>query len=101
MVKKPDASIDHRRVRTMLPYFRRHLAAHGTDPADAKDPFRPGDVIFMDTLPGKPGPDHVGIVSDVRGESGYFLVINNWTDGYHDAEMDLLGFVPVVARFRL
>jgi uncharacterized protein YijF (DUF1287 family) len=101
MVKKPDASIDHRRVRTMLPYFRRHLAAHGTDPADAKDPFRPGDVVFMDTLPGKPGPDHVGIVSDVRGESGFPLVINNWTDGYRDAEMDLLGFVPVVARFRL
>jgi uncharacterized protein YijF (DUF1287 family) len=101
MVKKPDASIDHRRVRTMLPYFRRHLEAHGTDPADTKDPFRPGDVIFMDTLPGKPGPDHVGIVSDVRGESGLPLVINNWTDGYHDAEMDLLGSVPVVARFRL
>jgi hypothetical protein len=28
-------------------------------------------------------------------------VINNWTDGYSDSEMDLLGFVPVVARFRL
>jgi len=44
-------------------HFQRHLAAHGTDPADAKDPFRPGDVIFMDTLPGKPGPDHVGIIN--------------------------------------
>ncbi len=101
MVKKPDASIDHRRVRTMLPYFRRHLEVHGSDPADANDPFRPGDIVFMDTLPGKPGPDHVGIVSDVVGESGLPLVINNWTDGYRDAEMDLLGFVPVLARFRL
>jgi uncharacterized protein YijF (DUF1287 family) len=101
MVRKANASIDHRRVRTMLPYFRRHLEAHGTDPADANDPFRPGDVIFMDTLPSKSGPDHVGIISDVVGESGFPLVINNWTEGYRDAEMDLLGFVPVVARFRL
>ncbi len=101
MVTRPNASIDHRRVRTMLPYFQRHLDARGTDPSDAGDPFRPGDVIFMDTIPSRPGPDHVGVISDVRGDSGLPLVINNWTDGHRDAEMDLLGFVPVTARYRL
>jgi hypothetical protein len=101
MVKKPDANIDHRRVRTMWPWFRRHMEAHGTDPRDASDPLRPGDVLFLDTMPGKKGPDHVGIVSDVIGPSGLPLVINNWTDGTVDAEMDLLDWVPIVARYRL
>jgi hypothetical protein len=43
----------------------------------------------------------VGIVSDRRGESGLWLVINNWTDGTVESEMDLLPFVPVTARFRV
>jgi uncharacterized protein YijF (DUF1287 family) len=55
----------------------------------------------MDTFPSKSGPDHIGIVSDTIGESGHPLVINNWTDGYHTQEMDLLGFVPVTHRFRV
>ncbi len=101
MVKKPDASIDHRRVRTMLPWFARHFAAHGTDPADAADPFLPGDILFMDTIPSKAGADHVGIVSDTLDDQGLPLVINNWTDGTADSEMDLLPYIPVVARFRM
>jgi uncharacterized protein YijF (DUF1287 family) len=101
MVKKPNRSIDHRRVRTLLPYFLRHFASRQVALDDAADPYRPGDVLFMDTLPSKSGPDHVGIVSDQRGGSGHLLVINNWTDGTVDAEMDLLGSVPVTHRFRL
>jgi uncharacterized protein YijF (DUF1287 family) len=96
MVKKPNRSIDHRRVRTLLPYFQAHFRAVGED-----EPLRPGDVLFMDTIATRSGPDHVGIVSDRRGEEGRPLVINNWTDGHQDAEMDLLGFVPVTHRFRL
>jgi uncharacterized protein YijF (DUF1287 family) len=96
MVKKANRSIDHRRVRTMLPYFQKHFAVVADDGA-----LRPGDVIFMDTIPSRSGPDHVGIVSDRKGESGQPLIINNWTDGHRDAEMDLLTFVPVTHRFRL
>jgi hypothetical protein len=100
-VRKVDHNIDHRRVRNLRVWFARHGERHGVDPADAKDPFRPGDVLFLDTIASKKGPDHVGIVSDVIGPSGLPLVINNWTDGYQDSEMDLLPAVPVTDRFRL
>jgi len=92
--------IDHRRVATLLPYFKRHWKPHTTKLDDAADPLRPGDVIFMDTLP-RSGPDHIGIISDRLGPSGLPLVINNWTNGTKTAEMDLLPFVPVLQRFRL
>jgi uncharacterized protein YijF (DUF1287 family) len=101
MIKKgADASIDHRRVRTLLPWFVRHADARTTALDDAADPLRPGDIVFMDTLE-RPGPDHIGVVSDVLGESGLPLVVNAWTDGYVTQEMDLLGWVPVTHRFRL
>lgn len=96
-----DTNIDHRRVRTILPWFTRHWAAHSTDPSDRADAWQPGDVIFMDTFPSKSGPDHIGIVSDRIGDSGYPLIVNNWTDGYVTQELDLLGFVPVTHRFRV
>jgi uncharacterized protein YijF (DUF1287 family) len=96
-----DTNIDHRRVRTILPWFKRHWAAHTVAFDDAADPLRPGDVVFMDTFPSKSGPDHIGIVSDKLGESGLPMIVNNWTDGYHTQEMDLLGFVPVTHRFRV
>jgi uncharacterized protein YijF (DUF1287 family) len=101
MVKRADSNIDHRRVKTILPWFRRHFTAHATDPRATTDPYRPGDIVFFDTFPSKSGPDHVGIVSDRRGESGLWLVINNWTDGTVESEMDLLPFVPVTDRFRV
>lgn len=100
MVKRADANIDHRRVKTILPWFRRHFTAHLADPRNTTDPYHPGDIVFFDTFPSKPGPDHIGVVSDHIGESGLYLVVNNWTEGYSESEMDLLGFVPVTDRFR-
>jgi len=95
MVEKIDASINHRRVRTLLPWFGRHWQTLPRGTA-----YRPGDVVFFDTFPTRPGPDHLGVVSDVAGKSGLPLVINNWTDGATDAEMDLLSWVPVTHHFR-
>jgi uncharacterized protein YijF (DUF1287 family) len=100
MVRRRNPSIDQRRVRTLLPWFQRHFTAHGADPKSTTDPYRAGDILFMDTDPGREGPEHVGIVSDRRGLSGQWLVVNNWTVGYHESEMDLLPFVPVLYRFR-
>lgn len=101
MVKgRGNPHIDHRRVATLLPYFKRHWQQRTPKLDDAADPLRPGDVIFMDTLP-RAGPDHIGIVSDTVGPSGLPLVINNWTNGTRTAEMDLLPFVPVLHRFRV
>jgi len=96
-----DPSIDQRRVGTLLPYFQRHWERHAARLDDPADPLRPGDVLFMDTFPGRPGPDHIGIVSDRLDRQGLPLVINNWTEGTVTAEMDLLTFVPVLYRFRL
>jgi uncharacterized protein YijF (DUF1287 family) len=95
MVEKVDASINHRRVRTILPWFERHFT-HLPEGA----PFLPGDVVFFDTFPQREGPDHLGVVSDALSPTGRPMVINNWTDGATDAEMDLLAFVPVTHHFR-
>ena len=100
MVKgRGNASIDHRRVRTLLPYFKRHWQARSVALDDPADPLRPGDVVFMDTL-AKAGPDHIGVVSDRLAPSGRPMIINNWTNGTVTADMDLLDFVPVTHRFR-
>lgn len=94
--KAPDANIDHRRIRMMLPWFNQNLVKVATDA-----PYLPGDIVLFDTFPNKAGPDHAGIVSDRLGPSGLPLVVNNWTDGYVEQEMDLLGWVPVTHRFRV
>ncbi len=100
MVKRPNASIDHRRMKTILPFFLRHWDRRKDELDAADDPLRPGDIVFFDTFPSKPGPDHIGIVSDTIGPSGLPMVINSWTDGFRTSEMDLLSFVPVTHRFR-
>lgn len=99
-VSRRDPNIDHRRVRNAIVYFERHWEAHATALDDRSDPLRPGDVVFLDTFPDRPGPDHVGIVDLARGEDGYPLVINLWTFGYRTQAMDLLSSVPVTHRFR-
>ena len=99
-LKSPDRNIDHRRVRTILPYFERHWHELSADVGSSAQPLLPGDVVFLDTLPG-PAADHIGIVSDRVGPSGLPLLINNWTDGHQTAEMDLLGWVPATHRFRV
>src|SRR5262245_37561167 len=76
MVEKVDASINHRRVRTLVVWFQRHFV---TLPRGAR--WLPGDIIFFDTLPERDGPDHVGVVSDRRAENGLPYVINNWAPG--------------------
>jgi uncharacterized protein YijF (DUF1287 family) len=94
-VTRPNASIDHRRVKTLLTWFQRHVPeVRGQAP-------RAGDVVFLDTFPGRPGPDHVGIISDRVAPSGLPYVINNWTVGYREGEMDLLPSVPVTHLFRM
>ncbi len=100
-IKRPDRNIDHRRVRDMVAYFKVHFRLLATSVRRVtRHTLLPGDIVFMDTLP-KHGPDHVGIISDRLGKSGYPLVINNWTNGYHTSEMDLLSTIAVTHHFRL
>jgi D-alanyl-D-alanine dipeptidase len=96
MVDAANDDIDHRRVRTLLPWFRAHWIA-----LDEAAPLQPGDVVFMDTIAARKGPDHIGILGDRVSEDGRLLVANNWTDGYVTSFMDLLAFVEVSDRFRM
>jgi len=87
-------------VRNAIVYFGRHWDQRSSALSDVEDPLRPGDVVFLDTFPNRPGPDHVGILAQATGKSGHPLVINLWTFGYETQAMDLLEFVPVTHRFR-
>jgi uncharacterized protein YijF (DUF1287 family) len=89
-------------VKNLAVYFVRHFRARPLelDAATLRD-WLPGDIVLLDTFPSKPGPDHIGIVSDTLGASGLPLVVNNWTVGARTGEMDLLSFVPVTHRFRV
>lgn len=97
--KSPDANIDHRRVKNMLPWFLRHADRFEHLPQGG--PLAPGDVVFMDTFPSKAGPEHVGIVSDRLGNGVQPLILNNWTDGYREQEMDIISVAPVTHAFRM
>ena len=101
MIEQANPHIDHRRVKSLLPYFTRHYARHSPRSDDPSDPLQPGDIVFFDTFPNKPGSEHVGIVSDERSDSGLPLVINNWTDGTVTRPMELLSWCPVTHRFRM
>jgi uncharacterized protein YijF (DUF1287 family) len=100
-VSRPNTDIDHRRVKSLLPYFQRNMVARSASLDDPTDPLRPGDVVFMDTFPTRPGSEHVGIVSDAHSGSGRALVINNWDTGSVTKSMDLLRHIAVTQRFRL
>lgn len=95
MVDKVDANINHRRVKTLLVWFRRHAKTIAAD-----TDYEPGDIVFLDTFPARAGAEHVGLVSD-RMQAGKPLIVNNWTDGYVDSELPLLGSVAVTDHFRM
>jgi uncharacterized protein YijF (DUF1287 family)/L,D-peptidoglycan transpeptidase YkuD (ErfK/YbiS/YcfS/YnhG family) len=101
MIAQPSPHIDHRRVKSILPYFIRHFERRSARVDDRDDPLQPGDIVFFDTFPKRPGSEHVGIVSDERASDGLPLVINNWTDGTVTRPMALLPWCPVTHRFRV
>jgi D-alanyl-D-alanine dipeptidase len=94
-IRERNPSLDHRRVRNLAVYFKRHWR-----PIQRRDDLLPGDVVLLDTFPSKPGPDHIGIVSDVLGPSRLPLIINAWTNGFHTEEMDLLPSIPMTIAYR-
>lgn len=96
-----DRNIDHRRVRNLLTYFKARFRLVGEAVSKAtRHRLLPGDVVFLDTL-SRPGPDHIGIISDTVASNGFPLVINNWTYGYKTSEMALLPSTIVTHHFRI
>lgn len=95
-IRARNPSIDHRRVRNLMVYLERHFRRV----PDLRD-LLPGDIVLLDTFPGKKGVEHIGLVSDRLGRSGHPLIINAWTNGYVTSEMDLLGAVAAPAAYRV
>lgn len=94
-MRRPNPNIDHRRVRNLVRYFKRHFKEI---PLSSRR-YMPGDILLFDTLP-KSGPDHIGVVGvDVSGTDAP-PIINNWTYGAVTDPMPLTTFVPVTHHFR-
>lgn len=96
-VKKPDASIDHRRVGPLLTYLRRHAHALAID--DAKS-YAAGDIVVVsfNACPAC-SPQHIGVVSDKMGPRGMPLFIHNM--GPTPREDDTLDAWTRLGHFRL
>jgi hypothetical protein len=101
--KKPNRHIEHRRVRRLIIYFKRHFKAlpiEFSSTQTGNQVWLPGDLLFMDTF-GVGYPTHVGLVSGRLGEDGEPLITNNWTDGYSTREMSLRQSATYTHRFRI
>lgn len=75
-LKRPDPNIDHRRVRNLATWFKRH----GQELTVSDDPaqYAPGDLVTWRVPPGVP---HIGLVADIRASDGTPLVIHNIGEG--------------------
>lgn len=74
-LRRPDRSIDHRRVPNQMTFMRRHgqeLPTATTGPTAAT--WQPGDIIYWEL---ENGLGHCGILSDERNGRGLPLVIHN------------------------
>ena len=92
-LKKPDVSIDHRRVPNLAAYWTRQ---HARLPIPARHgDWQPGDLFAM-LIDGQ--HTHVGIVSDRVAANGNPLVIHNIGAGTH--EQDWLFAWQLTGRFR-
>jgi uncharacterized protein YijF (DUF1287 family) len=92
-IARPDPNIDHRRVRNLEVYFRRHFTTLTTN--GPPESWQPGDIVvwLMPT-----GRDHIGVVSDRRGRSGWPAVIHNTG---RVAEQDVLQAWETVGHYRM
>jgi uncharacterized protein YijF (DUF1287 family) len=72
--RHPDWNIDHRRVPNLAAFFRRHgeTLALSTTAAD----YQPGDIVMWNLARNGDLP-HVGMVVNLRGPSGRWMVEHN------------------------
>lgn len=99
-ITKPDRNIDHRRVRNLKRFFERHAA---TLPPEVKSDWLPGDLVIWDLVGGS-SPNHIGIVSERKGASGFPLVIHHYRpkEGFSGfpSEDDCLGRWRILGHYR-
>jgi uncharacterized protein YijF (DUF1287 family) len=94
-LKKPDPSIDHRRVPNLAVFFRRHGKTLSTQTTGrALTDWQPGDIVtwILDN-----GRDHIGIVTDRKNRQGVPLVVHNLSS---TAEEDCLLSWKITGHYR-
>ncbi len=94
-VETPDPHIDHRRIRNLRTFLRRHGRELGTDLAAD---WRPGDIVFW-AIDGRNKPDHLGIVTDRRSPADRLLVIHHEVGGV-PGEADVLFAWTIRGHYR-
>jgi uncharacterized protein len=92
-LKRPDPSIDHRRVPNLMTYFKRQGWAVNSSSKSAD--FQPGDIVAWD-LGG--GVTHIGIVSDRQTAGATPQIIHNIGAG--TKEEDILFRFKVIGHYR-
>lgn len=71
----PDASIAHRRTENLRRFFKR--AGASLPITDFPEDYLPGDVVTYDRPQNRGAQDHIAIVSNIRGQSGRFMIVHN------------------------
>ena len=93
-IQTPDTNIDHRRIRNLATFFRRHGIELSIYPAAT---WQAGDLVFwaLDA----PSANHLGIISDRSALDGHPLVLHHPSDKT-PREEDVLYAWPIVGHFR-
>lgn len=86
-----DANINHRRCRTLIPFFTSHATSLPISNEDRD--YKPGDLVFWDIAKG-----HVGLVIDekIPNTSRYYIVHNI---GSGPQKEDILFIARIVGHF--
>lgn len=92
-LKNPDKNIDHRRVPNLMTFFKRHgtvkvITTNGTD-------YLPGDIVCWNL---GTSTTHIGIVSNVKSNTGKYLIIHNI--GFGQVLEDCLFDFKIIGHYR-
>ena len=94
-LRKPDRNIDHRRVPNQMCFLRRHgatLTREATPVTLAE--WQPGNLVYWKL---DRGVDHCGVLSNVRNDEGWPLVIHNLSQATQE---DCLTAWEITGHFR-
>lgn len=93
-LKKPDSSIDHRRVPNQICFFQRHGTSLSNQVEGNLDEWEWGDIVYW-RFPN--GLLHCGVISDRKNEAGLPLVIHNCDVA---REQDILTYWEIIGHYR-
>lgn len=101
--KRPDKSIDHRRLPNLYEFFKKFAEQHSdmTDSLAKLAKFQPGDIVFWLGAKGGEYPAFVGVVSDRREASGAPRVITLARDEKWVSDSHSVNDWQVMGHFRV